>query len=405
MSAPPRTVDLNADAGEGFDSFELFRWISSASIACGGHAGDEATMTEALRLARQCGVAVGAHPGYEDGDRFGRVETGESAGTLRAAVARQVGRLVEAGERVGVQIAYVKPHGALYHRLTRDAEAAGAVVSALVEIDRGLAVVGFPGSALLAASRAAGLLVVAEGFVDRRYSAAGVLIPRAESDAHLGGRAAVAQAVALARGDSLVAEREARRAGASATAARSDERERVGTLCLHSDSPGAVALARAVRQALEADGTEVAPFVAAARVPPIAEVHVVGAAIVERGRVLLARRGPTMSMAGKWEFPGGKVEPGEAPAAALAREVAEELGLAIEVDAGAPLGRGTALVPGRRIVLEVRLARRTGMREPRLEEHDELGWFAAEEIHALDWPEADLPVLPALVAALEAGGP
>jgi 8-oxo-dGTP diphosphatase len=127
------------------------------------------------------------------------------------------------------------------------------------------------------------------------------------------------------------------------------------------------------------------------------ELHVVGAAILARGRVLLTRRGPRMSMPGKWEFPGGKVEADEAPLAALAREVAEELGLEIAV--GDFVGRGEALHDGRRIVLEVYEARATGG-ELRLVEHEEHGWFDAAEIFRLDWPEADLPILPELARRL-----
>lgn len=394
------TIDLNADAGEGFDSAELFRWISSASVACGGHAGDEVTMRATLALARASGVAVGAHPGYADRERFGRVETGESARVLATSLGDQVERLRSIAAESGVAVAYVKPHGALYHRLTYDAEAAHAVVAAIAEVDPELAVVGFPRSELLAAARAAGLVAVAEGFCDRRYSAAGVLVPRSEKEAHLGGEGAVAQAVALARGDAVVVEPEARRAGGADGADRSAGRPAIRTLCLHSDSPGAAGLARAVRQGLEREGLRVEPFVDRARVAAIPEIHVVGAAIVEGGRVLLTRRGPAMAMAGKWEFPGGKVEASEAPAAALAREVAEELGVAIEVVPGAPLGRGSALVEGRRILLEVHLARRRSNAAPRLTEHDALGWFAADELAPLDWPEADLPILPALARAL-----
>ncbi len=161
-----------------------------------------------------------------------------------------------------------------------------------------------------------------------------------------------------------------------------------------------MALARAVRRALEGAGVVVEPFADPARVPAIPVVHVVGAAIVEAGKVLLTRRGERMSMAGKWEFPGGKLEAGESPQAALAREVSEELGL--EVAVGERLGRGTSLHDGRRIELEVFVAQRLGG-ELRLVEHEEHGWFGAGEIAALDWPEADLPVLPALERLLRAG--
>jgi len=169
------------------------------------------------------------------------------------------------------------------------------------------------------------------------------------------------------------------------------------SICIHSDAEGAAALALAVRGRLEAEGFVVSPAVDASRFVALPEVRVVGAAILEGGRVLLTRRAPDMSMAGKWEFPGGKVEAGESSSAALVREVEEELGLAIE--AGEPIGRGTAIHGGRRIVLEVLAARRISG-EPTLHEHEEHGWFGAGEIAALDWPEADLPVLPALARRL-----
>ena len=378
-------IDLNADAGEGCEERELFRWISSASVACGGHAGDRATMQATLALARECGVAVGAHPGYEDRERFGRVELGLPPAALAALVARQVGALAAVAAEAAVPLAHVKPHGALYHRLAADDEAARAVAAALAALDPDLAVMAPPASALLAAARAAGLATLAEGFVDRGYRADGGLVARGASGALLGGAAAVAQALALAERRPLPA------AGGAAL------RLAVATLCLHSDTPGAAATARAVRQGLEAGGFDVECAASAARRPALPILHVVGAAIVEAERVLLTRRGPALSMPGKWEFPGGKVEAGEAPEAALAREVAEELGLAIEV--GAHLGRGSALHAGRRIRLDVFLAR-AAAGEPALGEHDAAGWFTAAELGGLDWPEADLPILPRLAAAL-----
>ncbi len=130
-------------------------------------------------------------------------------------------------------------------------------------------------------------------------------------------------------------------------------------------------------------------------------LHVVGAAIVERGRVFLARRGPSMSMPGCWEFPGGKVERGETPERALRRELREELG--VEIELTAYLGRGESAGTGRRIVLDVWLARHDGS-PLRSNEHDATGWFAASELSALRWPAADLPLLPRLAAALAAHG-
>lgn len=373
MSGKPRRIDLNADVGEGCDDAGIAPYVSSFNIACGAHAGDERTMRAALALARDHGVAVGAHPGYPDRERFGRAETGLPAGAIAATVLRQVGELAALARESGLRLGHVKPHGALYHRVSADAEAARAVAAAVASLDRELILVGFPGSALLAAAEAEELGSAEEGFADRGYGPNGRLLPRSHPRALLGGDDAVVQALDLA--------------------------PRVRTLCLHSDSPGAPDLARALRRGLEGDGWVVAPFAPSWRVPQIPELHVVGAALIEGGRVLLTRRGAAMSMAGKWEFPGGKVESDEAARDALRREIGEELGLDVEV--GERLGRGTALHDGRRIVLEVFLARRCGG-ELALSEHAEHGWFAAAAIGGLDWPEADLPILPALARKLRA---
>ncbi len=364
-------IDLNADAGEGFDSEDLFAALSSLNIACGGHAGNEGTMRAALAGARDFGLAAGAHPGYPDREGFGRVESGLPAGAIAATVMRQVGQLAALARESGLRLSHVKPHGALYHRTSRDGEVARAVVSAIAALDRGLAVVGFPGSRLLAAAEAEGLEALPEGFADRGYDTEGRLVSRDEPGALLGGAAAARQAVALA--------------------------SRVRTLCVHSDSPGAAATARAVRHGLEEAGFAVVPFAPPSRVSAVPALHVVGAALVERGRVLLTRRSARMTMPGKWEFPGGKVEEGEQPEEALAREIAEELGLEVEV--GEMVGRGTSRFDGRPLVLEVYRTHRVAGRL-RLREHDEHGWFHADEVAGLDWPEADLPVLPRLRALL-----
>jgi 5-oxoprolinase (ATP-hydrolysing) subunit A len=446
-------IDLNADVGEGYDDSGISRAVSSLNIACGAHAGDERTMRAALALARDLGLAAGAHPGYADRERFGRVETGWPAEAVAASVRHQIEALATLAREIGLRLAYVKPHGALYHRASRDRKAARAVVETIAAIDPGLAVLGWPGGELLAAARGAGLAAIPEGFVDRRYAPDGTLVSRAEPGALLHGDEALAQAVALAtagvstmtehpktqkdfkdfHGREGTAAGAGARSGADAAAGRGTTTERatgeasrsvqvsrddpssvfpfygslsalkslfVKSLCLHSDSPGAVELARAVRRALEAAEVIVAPFADPNRVPAIPVVHVVGAAIVEAGKVLLTRRGERMAMAGKWEFPGGKLETGETSRAALAREVSEELDLEIVV--GERVGRGTSLHDGRRIELEVFVARRLGG-ELRLVEHEEHGWFGAGEIAELDWPEADLPVLPALERLLRAG--
>jgi len=371
-----RRIDLNADVGEGFDVRELFAAISSANVACGGHVGDETSMRAAVRLALSSGVALGAHPSYEDRNGFGRQETGATVRQIGELAKRQVADLAEIAAGLGAPLAHVKPHGALYHRLTVDAEAAGAFVAAVAALDPGLAIFGFPGSRLLDAARSAGLPAIAEGFAERRYGADGRLVSRSAANFQLGETEAIDQALRLAE------------AGASET------------ICIHSDAPGASTLAILIRRRLEESGFAVEPAVDPSRCVALPAIHVVGAAIVENGKVLLTRRSSRMSMPGKWEFPGGKVEPGEEPRAALAREIAEELGLTVEI--GERVGRGTSIDGVRRIVLEVFAARRRGG-EPRLHEHEEHGWFSGEELDALDWPEADLPILAALARRLAAG--
>jgi UPF0271 protein len=229
-------IDLNADAGEGFEDEGLALFVTSFSIACGGHAGDERTMRDTLRLAGSSGLAAGAHPSFPDRARFGRVELPAEPAEIEAFVARQVATLFRLGREEDVPIAHVKPHGALYHAAARDSEIAAAVARAVRQVDAGLAVTCAPGSALLSAAREAGLATLVEGFADRAYQADGTLVPRDRPGALLTDPATAArQAVALAtRGD-------------------------LDTLCLHSDTPGAALLARAVRDALLAAGVDLRP--------------------------------------------------------------------------------------------------------------------------------------------------
>jgi UPF0271 protein len=372
----PRRIDLNADVGEGYDDRQVATSVSSLSVACGAHAGDESTMRSALALARDLGLAAGAHPGYADPQRFGRVELGLPSAAIGATVLRQIGELAVLARESGLRLAYVKPHGALYHRATVDRESAEAIVSAVATVDDGLAVVGFPGSRLLEEAESVGLEAIPESFADRAYTTEGRLLDRGEPGAVLGDAAAAAQALSLA--------------------ARGAQ-----TICVHGDSPGAAEVARAARRALEAEGYAVEPFALPGRYPALPELRVVGAAMIESGRVLLTRRAAGRSMAGKWEFPGGKVEEGENQHEALVRELREELGVVVEP--AERIGRGTSLHDGRRIVLEVFEVRRVGG-ELTLHEHEEHGWFRAGELAALDWPEADLPVLPALVRRLATDG-
>jgi 5-oxoprolinase (ATP-hydrolysing) subunit A len=225
-----RVIDLNADVGEGVEGdVELLAFVTSANVACGFHAGDAATMRAVCPEAVERGVAIGAHIGYRDREGFGRRALDVPAGTVAAETVEQIRALQEAGGRV----AYVKPHGALYHRANVDEECAAAIVSAV----DGLPVLAAPGSELLAQARAAGVEAVTEGFIDRAYAPDGSLVPRGAEGAVLGVEDAVRQAVTIAR-------------------VRLDVR----SLCLHGDTPGALELARRVVAELEAAGVELRPF-------------------------------------------------------------------------------------------------------------------------------------------------
>jgi UPF0271 protein len=229
-----RVIDLNADVGEGVDGdLDLLGLVTSANVACGFHAGDAATMRAVCAEAVGRGVAIGAHVGYRDREGFGRRALDVPAATVGAETVEQIRALQEAGGLV----AYVKPHGALYHRASVDAECAAAIVSAVRAIGGGLAVLASPGSALLAQAHAAGLVAVPEGFVDRAYAPDGSLVPRGSPGAVLGVEDAVRQALTIAR-----------------------VRVDVRSLCLHGDTPGALELARRVVAELEAAGVELRSF-------------------------------------------------------------------------------------------------------------------------------------------------
>ncbi|MDJ1114377.1 5-oxoprolinase subunit PxpA [Microbacterium dauci] len=244
-------IDLNADLGETTDGVPtaddaaMFPLISSASVACGGHAGDDASMREAVARAASAGVAVGAHPSFVDRAGFGRTALAVAPDILRGQVRAQLQALVDAG----ADLRYVKPHGALYHVVTRDADAADAVVAAVADtaavVGRPLPVLGMPGEIVRAAT-AAGLPFVAEAFLDRGYLPTGGLVPRTEPGALLHDPGVVAaRAVRLAVEGVVEA--------VDGTLLRAD----AASLCVHGDSPGAVAMARAVRAALDAAGVAV----------------------------------------------------------------------------------------------------------------------------------------------------
>lgn len=220
-------IDLNADLGEGVtDDAALLAVVTSANLACGYHAGSPAIMRTVCAEAAERGVSVGAQVSYADREHFGRVPRDVPRSTLREQVADQVGTLTDIAGAEGVEVRYVKAHGALYHRTLDDEEQALAVL----EGSDGLPVLGMPGR-LLTLAVAEGRTVFHEGFPDRGYAEDGRLLPRERPGAVLEDAEAIAfRAVELAG--------------------------TVDSVCVHGDHPGAVAHARAVREALEAAGLD-----------------------------------------------------------------------------------------------------------------------------------------------------
>jgi len=243
-----RRIDLNADLGEGSPhEARVMPYVSSANIACGGHAGDEQTMRESLRLAARHGVAAGAHPGFPDREGFGRREMRFAPEEVRAFVREQIETLQAIGAQEGVTLRHVKPHGMLYTMAVRDAALARAVAQATADSGLGL-YFGLAGEAsvMLREASGLGLEAVGEGFADRGYAPDGSLWPREQAGALLPHAQAVAQGVRIAR--------EGRTTAVTGEPVPVPAR----TLCLHGDGAQAAELARDLRRALEAAGVRVA---------------------------------------------------------------------------------------------------------------------------------------------------
>jgi UPF0271 protein len=223
--APARSIDLNADLGEGFpDDAALLERVTSASIACGGHAGDAGTMAATLSLARARNVAVGAHPGYPDRAGMGRRAMNLPAEEVERLILDQFEALARVAATLGVPVAYVKPHGALYNQAQHEEPIARGVVAALMRL--ALPLLGQPGTLLEARASDAGVMYLREGFPDRRYLPDGRLVPRTQPDAILHDPAEITDQVLR-----LIA-------------------EGMSTLCIHGDDPRAVANADLVRRIL-----------------------------------------------------------------------------------------------------------------------------------------------------------
>ena len=248
-------MDLNSDLGEGFgpwsmgDDAAMLGVVTSANIACGGHASDPDTMFATLRLAAERGVVIGAHPGYADPLGFGRRVIPMEPVEIARMVAAQVGALQGVAALVGAKVAYVKAHGALANLAADRREVADAIASAVKALPGGLAILAISGTELEAAGRAAGLPTYSEIFADRAYLPNGRLVPRTRPDAMVHGDKAAAERLIgfldtglmpVVGGDPIP------------LAAHS--------ICVHGDSPDAVAMAREIRARLQAAGVVLAPF-------------------------------------------------------------------------------------------------------------------------------------------------
>jgi UPF0271 protein len=240
MNATSR-IDLNSDVGElpgpegRAADRALIALVTSVNVACGGHAGDASTMTATVRAAAERGVAVGAHPSYADREHFGRRSHAQSPQQAALAIASQLEALRDVAHTCDAALTHVKPHGALYNDSAVDRAVALAIAGAVVAFDKALLLVGLAGSVLLEAGRAVGLRVAAEGFCDRAYEADGTLRSRSLPGA--------------VYDDPVLAARQA---------VRLAQRGDIDTLCIHGDTPGALAIARAVRAALDDKAVRIA---------------------------------------------------------------------------------------------------------------------------------------------------
>ena len=239
------SIDINADLGEldAEHDAAMMPFISSASIACGFHAGSPMRMRETVLLCLKYGVAIGAHPSYYDRAEFGRRELGLDPETIYTQTLYQIGAMKALTEAEGGRLRHVKPHGALYNRAAVDVQAADAVATAVRDADAALVLIGLAGSKLLDAGRALGLSVWAEGFADRRYTDDGLLVSRKHADALIADTGeVVAQTLAMVK------------EGVIHSVTGKPVAMVVDTVCLHGDGAHALQFAAALQSALQSAG-------------------------------------------------------------------------------------------------------------------------------------------------------
>jgi UPF0271 protein len=251
MTRRPSQIDLNCDMGELPEAIAdgtqeaLMRSITSANVACGGHAGDEQTMRATVQQALRHGVAVGAHPGYADRENFGRLELNISVAEVAESVFEQVRTLAQIAEACGARVVHVKPHGALYNQAVRNRELAAAIATGVASWSRDVVLVGLAGSPMLEVFRAAGFQVAAEAFADRTYEPDGTLRSRKFQNALIRDpEKAARQALGMVERGRVTAD------DGSEVAVVAQ------TICIHGDTPGATAIAAEVARVLREAGIE-----------------------------------------------------------------------------------------------------------------------------------------------------
>ncbi|GAA1531888.1 MULTISPECIES: LamB/YcsF family protein [Brevibacterium] len=254
------TIDLNSDLGENVpdrvvsDDSAMLGLVTSANVSCGFHAGSPEGIRETLAAATKGGVVIGAHPGYDDYEGFGRRPLDVPPATLQAQVEYQIGALLGLTSAVGGSVAYVKPHGGLYNAIVRDEAQAKVVVDAVKAVDDSLVFLGLAGSVANRVAAEAGLKVAAEAFADRSYNPDGSLVSRTEPNAVLHDPEAVA-----ARVLKLVQTGQVEAIDGSLVDVDAQ------SICFHGDSQGSIDMARAARELLESSGVRIAAFAGAGR--------------------------------------------------------------------------------------------------------------------------------------------
>src|SRR5919109_2485438 len=245
-------IDLNCDMGELPEAIAdgtqeaLLHSITSASVACGGHAGDERTMRTTIEQALRAGVAIGAHPGYPDRENFGRLELKMPAEAVANSIYEQVRALAEVAAKCGTKLVHVKPHGALYNRAVKNRELAEAIAKGVAKYDKSLVLMGLAESPMLDVFRQAGFAVAAEGFADRRYEPDGTLRSRKFENALIRDPAEAAkQALSIAQRGIVTAHD------------GTEVKLNAQTICIHGDTPGSVQIAATVARTLREAGVNV----------------------------------------------------------------------------------------------------------------------------------------------------